>query len=223
MDDMDTLLANNRAWAQRMVLGDAGYFEQLAKLQAPRYLWIGCSDSRVPANQILGLAPGEVFVHRNVANLVVHTDLNCLSVVQFAVNELKVRHVMVVGHYGCGGVHAVLAERSVGLADHWLRHVEDVRQIHRRRLQLIKDDGERADRLSELNVIEQVCHVAQLPAVTAAWSRGQPLAVHGLVYGLRDGILRHLGATVEGTVDLRDWRRRALLELWRTPPAGPRT
>lgn len=214
MNDIDTLLDKNRAWAAHMVDKDAQYFERLAKLQAPRYLWIGCSDSRVPANQIVGLAPGEVFVHRNVANLVVHTDLNCLSVLQFAVEQLKVRHIMVVGHYGCGGVNAVLSGRSVGLADHWLRHVEDVRQIHRKRLQHVCDERERSDRLSELNVVEQVCHVAQLPTVRDAWNREQPLAVHGLVYGLRDGILRNLGATIEAAVDLREWRRKALLGLW---------
>jgi carbonic anhydrase len=218
MDDIDALLENNRAWAQRMVAADSRYFERLATQQTPRYLWIGCSDSRVPANQILGLAPGEVFVHRNVANLVVHTDLNCLPVVQFAVDELKVGHIMIVGHYGCGGVHAVLGGRSLGLADHWLRHVEDVRQVHRRRLQLVSEDSERVDRLCELNVIEQVCHVAQLPTVRAAWERCQPLAVHGMIYGLRDGILRHLGARVSAPVDLREWRRQALLRLWLTPP-----
>jgi len=219
MDDIASLLANNRAWADRMVSCDPHYFERLAKLQAPRYLWIGCSDSRVPANQIIGLAPGEVFVHRNVVNLVVHTDLNCLSVVQFAVDDLKVRHVVVVGHYGCGGVKAVLGGRSVGLADHWLRHLEDLRQVHHRRLGKLSDEDARADKLSELNVVEQVCHVAQLPTLKAAWARGQAIAVHGLVYGVGDGILRHLGATVEGTVDLREWRRKALLELWRTSRA----
>ena len=172
MDDIASLLANNRAWADRMVSCDPHYFERLAKLQAPRYLWIGCSDSRVPANQIIGLAPGEVFVHRNVANLVVHTDLNCLSVVQFAVDELKVRHVVVVGHYGCGGVKAVLGGRSVGLADHWLRHLEDLRQVHHRRLGKLSDEDARADKLSELNVVEQVCHVAQLPTLKAAWAPG---------------------------------------------------
>lgn len=216
MDDIDSLLDNNRAWAARMEDSDPGYFERLARLQAPKYLWIGCSDSRVPANQIVGLAPGEVFVHRNVANLVVHTDLNCLSVVQFAVEQLRVRHVMVVGHYGCGGVNAVLGGRSVGLVDHWLRHVEDVRQIHRRRLHHIGCERERSDRLSELNVVEQVCHLAQLPTIRDAWARGQPLAVHGLVYGLRDGILRNLGATIDAAADLRDWRRKALLELWQS-------
>lgn len=165
MDDFSSLFDNNRAWAQRMVSHDAHFFERLAEQQTPRYLWIGCSDSRVPANEIIGLMPGEVFVHRNVANLVVPTDLNCLSVVHYAVEELKVRHVMVVGHYGCGGVQAVLDGRSVGLVDNWLQHVEDVRQIHRRRLQLIKRPKEQADRVCELNVIEQVRHIAQLPTV----------------------------------------------------------
>lgn len=214
MNDIDSLLDNNRAWAARMEDSDPGYFERLARLQAPKYLWIGCSDSRVPANQIVGLAPGEVFVHRNVANLVVHTDLNCLSVVQFAVEQLKVQHVIVVGHYGCGGVNAVLSGRSVGLVDHWLRHVEDVRQIHQQRLYHLCSERERSDRLSELNVVEQVCHLAQLPTIRDAWDRGQPLAVHGLVYGLRDGILRNLGATIDAKADLREWRRKALLELW---------
>jgi carbonic anhydrase len=214
MDDIDTLLQNNAVWARNMVASDGQFFQRLAKQQAPRFLWIGCSDSRVPANEIVGLLPGQIFVHRNVANLVVHTDLNCLSVVQYAVDVLQVLHIMVVGHYGCGGVQAVTCGRSVGLADHWLRHVEDVRQVHAKRLNEIPSEQERVDRLCELNVIEQVCHVAQLPTVRAAWSRRQRLAVHGMIYGLHDGVLRHLGATVDQALDLREWRRKALTMLW---------
>ena len=219
MNKIDTLLERNRTWAARVVDKDAEFFERLSKVQAPQYLWIGCSDSRVPANQIVDLEPGEVFVHRNVANLVVHTDLNCLSVVQFAVDHLKVRHIMVVGHYGCGGVNAVLSGGGYGLCDHWLRHLEDVHHIHRRRLRHICNPRERSERLSELNVVEQVCHVAQLPTVRDAWRHGQPLAVHGLVYGLRDGVLRNLGATIDSDVDLGEWRRRALISLWRDAPS----
>lgn len=215
---MDRLLQNNRAWAERMKKGDAGFFKRLSRQQAPHYLWIGCSDSRVSANEILGLPPGEVFVHRNVANLVVHTDLNCLSAIQYAVDVLQVRHIMVVGHYGCGGVNAALEQRRVGLADHWIHHVENVRHVHARRIDALPDAEGRSNRLCELNVIEQVGHVVRLPMVQAAWVRGQSLSVHGLVYGVHDGILRHLGATVTQQADVIAWRKAALAELWRRPP-----
>jgi carbonic anhydrase len=189
---LDDLKANNRAWAQRMVDGDAGFFKRLEAQQAPKYLWIGCSDSRVPANEIVGLLPGEVFVHRNIANVVVHTDLNCLSVIQFAVDVLKVKHIMVVGHYGCGGVRAALRCERVGLADNWLRHVQDVKEKHQGCLGCLADETARSDRLCELNVIEQAANVCSTTIVRDAWERGQPLNVHSWIYGLRDGLLRDL-------------------------------
>ena len=219
MDDVERLISNNRAWSQRMQEEDPAFFSRLAEQQAPSYLWIGCSDSRVPANEIIGLLPGEVFVHRNVANLIVPTDMNCLSVIQYAVDALQVRHVMVVGHYGCGGIQAVLQHRAIGLADNWLHHVADVRHVHARRLDALASDKERADRLCEVNVIEQVCHASRLPIVQAAWSRGQPLTLHGFIYGLHDGLLRNLGATIGGPLDMVAWRRAALSALWRRPAA----
>ncbi|MCB1959813.1 MAG: carbonate dehydratase [Rhodocyclaceae bacterium] len=185
----------NRAWARQMREVDPGFFEKLAQLQTPDYLWIGCSDSRVPANQIVGLLPGEVFVHRNVANVVVHTDLNCLSVVQFAVDVLKVKHIMVVGHYGCGGVGAALQRERVGLVDLWLRHVQDVHTKHMSRVGELPPER-RHDRLCELNVLEQVVNLCQTIVVQDAWARGQPLTVHGWVYGLKDGLMNDLGLTV---------------------------
>jgi carbonic anhydrase len=193
---------------------DADFFKRLADQQSPKYLWIGCSDSRVPANEIIGLDPGEVFVHRNVANLVLHTDMNCLSVIQFAVDVLKVRHVMVVGHYGCGGIQAVLDKKELGLVDGWLRHVEDLRYIHAKRIDSLADPRQRSDRLCELNVIEQVVQVSRLPSVLQAWRRGQPLSVHGLIYGVHDGMLRNLGSTISGDVDRPAWRKAALQTLW---------
>ena len=196
------LLDANRAWAAGMEREHPGFFKALSAQQSPKYLWIGCSDSRVPANQVTGLAPGEVFVHRNVANVVVHSDLNALSVIQFAVDVLKVEHIMVVGHYGCGGVLAVLHERRVGLADNWLRHVHDVKIRHRNRLApLCRHDQE--DALSELNVIEQVCNTARTNVVRDAWQRGQSLAVHGWCYGLKDGLVKDLGVTVTGLEQVR--------------------
>ena len=190
-----SLFENNRAWSERIRHDDPAFFENLAKQQAPRYLWIGCSDSRVPANEIVGLPPGEVFVHRNVANVVVHTDLNCLSVMQFAVDLLKVEHIMVVGHYGCSGVRAALRRDRVGLSDNWLRHVQDVRERHPARISALYHESHQIDRLCELNVIEQVRNVCETTIVRDAWERGQPLAVHGWVYGLKDGLLRDLGVT----------------------------
>jgi carbonic anhydrase len=190
------LFENNRAWAAAMTRRDPEFFRRLSSQQAPQYLWIGCSDSRVPANEIVGLLPGELFVHRNVANVVVHTDLNCLSVIQFAVDVLKVRDVIVTGHYGCGGVLAALREERLGLIDNWLRHVQDVRTKHRGELDALPDEAKRHIRLCELNVVEQVLNVAQTTIVQDAWARGQALAVHGWIYDVADGLLRDLGLTV---------------------------
>ncbi|MBL8459974.1 carbonate dehydratase [Zoogloea sp.] len=191
----------NLAWSRKMRQVDPGFFEKLSTLQNPEYLWIGCSDSRVPANEIIGLLPGEVFVHRNVANVVVHTDLNCLSVIQFAVDVLKVKHIMVVGHYGCGGVKAALGRDRVGLVDLWLRHVQDVHVKHLDRVDLLPPDM-RHDRLCELNALEQVVNVCQTVVVQDAWKRGQRLTVHGWVYGLKDGLIRDLGINVSRREDL---------------------
>ena len=206
------LLAHNRAWAAQMETDRPGFFTGLSQQQNPRYMWIGCSDSRVPANQITGLAPGEVFVHRNVANVVVPTDLNCLSTIQYAVDQLKVEHVMVVGHYGCGGVTAALNDVRVGLADNWLRHIKDVRDRH---ANLLADTPpqRRVDALCELNVIEQVMNVAQTTVVQDAWARGQALSLHGWVYGLSDGLLQDLLMTVEGTEDLDRIHREAVADV----------
>jgi len=190
--DLAELFDNNRAWAAAMVADDPDFFSELAERQTPAYLWIGCSDSRVPANQIVGLAPGEVFVHRNVANVVVHTDLNCLSVLQYAVDVLGVRHVIVCGHYGCGGVRAALDGSRHGLVDNWLRHVMDVGEKHATEIDSLADDDQRFDRLCELNVVEQVVSVCQTTVVEDAWARGQELSVHGVVYSLDDGLLRDL-------------------------------
>ena len=196
------LLESNRKWADSMVAQEANFFKKLESQQSPEYLWIGCSDSRVPANELLGLAPGELFVHRNIANVVVHSDLNCLSVLQFAIDVLKVKHVMIVGHYGCSGVHAAMTGRRIGLADNWLRHVQDVHQKHERYLGDVLTNRQRQDRLCELNVTEQVVNVCQTTIVQDAWERGQPVSVHGWVYGLKDGLLRDLGMTVGGADEL---------------------
>ena len=186
------LFDNNRVWAAKMTRQDPEFFSRLSAQQAPQYLWIGCADSRVPANEIVGLAPGELLVHRNVANVVVHADLNCLSVLQFAVEVLKVRHVIVCGHYGCGGVGAALRDDRLGLVDNWLRHVQDVRWKHQPELDRIRTEEERHHRLCELNVVEQVINVSQTTIVRDAWARPQPLEVHGWIYDLRDGLLRDL-------------------------------
>jgi carbonic anhydrase len=190
------LFANNRAWAEKTTRQDPDFFTRLSNQQAPAYMWIGCADSRVPANEIVGLAPGELFVHRNVANIVVHADLNCLSVLQFAVEVLKVKHVIVCGHYGCGGVGAALRDDRLGLVDNWLRHVQDVRWKNQTELDGLPTEQKRHDRLCELNVVEQVVNVSQTTVVRDAWSRGQPLAVHGWIYDLHDGLLRDLGVSV---------------------------
>jgi carbonic anhydrase len=207
------LFDNNRAWAASVTARDPHFFETLSMQQSPRYLWIGCADSRVPANEIVGLRPGELFVHRNVANVVVHTDLNCLSVLQYAVDVLKVEDVIVCGHYGCGGVHAAAANQSIGLVDNWLRHVQDVRERHSALLDACRDKTEAVNRLCELNVIEQVRHVCQATVVQDAWRRGDALAVHGWIYALRDGLLRDLAFTVSAATDIDDAYRRAVSEL----------
>jgi len=196
MRKLSQLFENNRAWADRVRQQDADFFPTLARQQSPQYLWIGCSDSRVPANEIVGLLPGELFVHRNIANLVVHSDLNCLSVLQFAVEMLKVRHIIVCGHYGCSGVDAALQRHRLGLSDNWLRHVQEVRTKHQSQLAALGDEAEVFRRLCELNVIEQVANVCQTTIALDAWERGQELSVHGWIYGLKDGLLRDLNVTV---------------------------
>jgi carbonic anhydrase len=196
MPNLKALLERNRAWSAALREQDPDYFRRLSEQQAPKYLWIGCSDSRVPANQIIDMAPGEVFVHRNVANVVVHTDLNCISAIQFAVDVLKVEHILVVGHYGCGGVLAALEDRRLGLVDNWLRHVGDVMLKRAEALHRIADPVLRHARLCELNVIEQAVNVCQTTVVQDAWDRGQPLGVHGWIYGLNDGLVRDLGLDI---------------------------
>ncbi len=190
------LFANNRAWAAAMTREDPEFFRRLSRQQSPAYLWIGCADSRVPANQIVGLLPGEMFVHRNVANVVVHTDLNCLSAIQYAVDVLRVGHIIVCGHYGCGGVLAALRDDKLGLIDNWLRHVQDVRRKFQDELDKLPTETERHRRLCELNVIEQVIHLCETTVVRDAWARGQSLAVHGWIYDVHDGLLRDLGMCV---------------------------
>jgi carbonic anhydrase len=192
----------NRQWAAGIKQHEPGLFEQLARQQAPQYMWIGCADSRVPANQIIGLMPGEVFVHRNVANLVHHTDINCLSVLQYAVEVLKVKHVIVCGHYGCGGVAAAMEHGYLGLIDNWLRSIKDIYQQHRTELEFIASREERVNRLCELNVMEQVRNVAHTTIVQSAWSKGQALSIHGWIYGLHDGLLRDLNMCLTGPVDI---------------------
>ena len=212
MKTLPQLFANNRAWAARLRRQDPDFFQRLSQQQSPGYLWIGCSDSRVPANQIVDLPPGELFVHRNIANLVVHTDLNCLSVMQFAVEILQVRHVIVCGHYGCSGVRAALRADRIGLADNWLRHLQDVREKHQARLADRPEDAA-CDRLAELNVIEQVANVCQTTIARGAWERGQTLSVHGWIYGLQDGLLRDLNTTVTALVEAPAVYRAALSAL----------
>ncbi|HXH37756.1 MAG TPA: carbonate dehydratase [Thermoanaerobaculia bacterium] len=202
MPPLDHLFANNRAWAAEMTRQDPDFFTRLSLQQAPDYLWIGCSDSRVPANQIVGLLPGQMFVHRNVANVVVHTDLNCLSAIQFAVEVLRVSHIIVCGHYGCGGVLAALRGDKIGLADNWLCHVQDVRRKHQQQIDTPRTEIEREHALCEWNVIEQVMNVSQTTVVRDAWARGNALSVHGLVYDLRDGLLRDLGTSISAAPEV---------------------
>jgi carbonic anhydrase len=213
MRTLSNLFANNKAWSTRIRERDPEFFPRLSRQQRPQYLWIGCSDSRVPANEIVGLLPGELFVHRNVANVVVHTDLNCLSVMQFAIDILKVRHVIVCGHYGCSGVHAVYRGDRLGLSDNWLRHVRDVRDKHRRRVGGVDDAARAADRLCELNVVEQVRNVCATTIARDAWERGQELSVHGWIYGLHDGLLRDLGTTVNAAAEAEAMHESAIAAL----------
>ncbi|NWN91659.1 carbonate dehydratase [Marinobacter adhaerens] len=213
MGQLDHLLEKNRAWAESIKAEDPGFFQSLSNQQAPEYLWIGCADSRVPANQIVDLMPGELFVHRNVANVVVHTDFNCLSVLQFAIEVLKVKHILVVGHYGCGGVKAALRNEGAGLISNWLRHVQDVRDRHQSLMDASTTELDQIDRLCELNVIEQVGHVCQNTIVQEAWKRGQRLNVHGFVYDVADGILRDMGLSVSGAGRWEQVRQNSLDEL----------
>ena len=199
---LEHLFLNNRKWAASMLERDPNFFGRLLAQQTPKFLWIGCSDSRVPANELLGLLPGDVFVHRNIANVIVHSDLNCLSVLQFAIDVLKIRHVIVCGHHGCSGVHAALTRRRIGLADNWLRHVQDVHQKHERYLGEVLAPEVRQNRLCVLNVMEQVVNLCQTTIVQDAWERDQPLTIHGWVYGLKDGLLRDLGLEVSAPADL---------------------
>ncbi len=208
-NSIQDLFVHNRAWAAQMERERPGFFTNLKSQQSPKYMWIGCSDSRVPANQITGLEPGEVFVHRNVANVVVHSDLNALSTIQFAVERLKVQHVMVVGHYGCSGVQAALEGARIGLADNWLRHIKDVRDRHRNLLDAIPERA-RHDALVELNVIEQVINVAQSTVLQDAWSRGQTVSLHGWVYGVHDGLLKDLMLTVSANESLDQYYKSAI-------------
>lgn len=209
MRDLSHLLASNRAWAAEVTRQDPEFFRRLSSQQDPQYLWIGCSDSRVPANQIVGLPPGEMFVQRNVANLVVHTDLNCLSAIHFAVEVLRVGHIIVCGHYGCGGVLAALRDEKLGLTDNWLRHVQDVRWKHQVQLDALETEAHRHNRLCELNVMEQVVNVSKTTVARDAWARGQTLAVHGWVYDLRDGLLRELGPCVTAEAEASGWSEAA--------------
>ncbi|HWA28344.1 MAG TPA: carbonate dehydratase [Lacunisphaera sp.] len=214
MQSLKKLFDQNQAWADSIKARDPAFFQKLARQQNPEYLWIGCSDSRVPANEIIGLLPGEVFVHRNIANVVVHADLNALSVIQFAVDMLRVKHIMVVGHYGCGGVGAVMRCQRVGLADNWLRHVQDVKTKHENCLGQLPDDSARSARLCELNVIEQVANVCATTIVQDAWARGQELTVHGWVYGLRDGRLRDLQTSASSVDEAHATYRSAVAALY---------
>lgn len=202
MDSLNSLLRSNREWAERIKAEDPRFFEKLSAQQSPEYLWIGCSDSRVPANQIVGMMPGEIFVHRNIANVVIHTDLNCQSVMQFAVEVLKVKHIIVCGHYGCGGVMAAMGSQQLGLIDNWLRNIKDVYHRHAEELDAIADEQARMNRLCELNVIAQLENVCHTTIVQNAWARGQELHVHGWIYSVRDGLLKDLYSTVSSQQQL---------------------
>ncbi|SDS91094.1 carbonic anhydrase [Halopseudomonas xinjiangensis] len=207
MSDLKHLFANNREWAESIKQDDPEFFSKLAKQQSPEYLWIGCADSRVPANEIVGLMPGELFVHRNVANVVLHTDLNCLSVMQFAVDVLKVKHIIVTGHYGCGGVRAAMRNEQLGLSDGWLRTIRDLYYHQRERLRLIEDEETRLDRMCEINVMRQVANVSHTSIVQNAWHRAQPLSVHGFIYGIKDGFLKDLDVTVSDATQIPEQYR----------------
>jgi carbonic anhydrase len=210
MKTLKHLLDNNKNWSEELKKKRPNFFAELAQQQAPEYVWIGCSDSRVSANNIVGLMPGEVFVHRNIANLVIHTDMNCLSVLQFAVEVLQVKHIIVCGHYGCGGVQAALENKRHGLIDNWLRHIQDVANLYEDVLSTIENKNEKLNKLCELNVIEQVLNVAETTIVQDAWSRGQVLRVHGWVYDLTDGIITDLGIHLETIDELKSLRKRFL-------------
>ncbi len=207
---IEHLFGNNKAWSERKHSEDPEFFTRLVNQQSPEYLWIGCSDSRVPANQIVGLAPGEVFVHRNIANVVVHTDLNALSVIHYAVAILRVKHILVVGHYGCGGVKAALNDNRTGLTDNWLRHVQDVRDRHETRLAQIDDAEERLNRMCELNAIHQVVNVCQTSILREAWQRGQDVTVHAWCYSLNDGLIRDLGVSANSREEAMELYRGAV-------------
>ncbi len=210
---LNRLFVQNKEWADGIRERDPDFFTKLSRQQSPEYLWIGCSDSRVPANEIVNLMPGELFVHRNIANVVVHTDLNCLSVMQYAVDVLKVKHIIVCGHYGCSGVRSALRCERIGLADNWLRHIQDVCDKHEACLKAVPNEAGRYDRLCELNVVEQVWNVAQTTIVREAWERGQPLAVHGWIYGLKDGLLRDLQLTASSWVEASGKYRTAIAAI----------
>ena len=212
MRSLTNLIERNRAWAENIKAETPDFFQKLSEQQSPQYLWIGCSDSRVPANQIVDMSPGEIFVHRNVANVVVHTDLNCLSTVQYAVEALHVKHIIVCGHYGCGGVRAAMLNMKLGLIDNWLRHIQDVMQKHEGLLAGIEDESARLDKLCELNIIEQVSNVCQTTIVQSAWERGQELTVHGWVYGLADGLIRDLNIHITGQEEMTSLHRAAILK-----------
>ena len=214
MSVLDRLFDNNSAWAEGIKEQDPRFFNKLSEQQSPEYLWIGCSDSRVPANEIVGMLPGELFVHRNIANMVIHTDLNCLSVVQYAIDVLKVRHIIVCGHYGCGGVSAVVHEQRYGLVDNWLQHIKDIYYRYEERFENCLDQEERVDILCEINVAEQVMNLCHTTMVQDAWDRGQKLSLHGLIYSIRDGILRDLGVTYDSREDVPIPMRNAILP-WR--------
>jgi len=210
VNTLEHLLENNRRWSEKISRQEPDFFPKLAKQQSPQYLWVGCSDSRVAANTIVGLMPGEVFVHRNIANLVVHSDMNCLSVMQFAVEVLQVKHIIVTGHYGCGGVAAALDGKRHGLIDNWLRHIQDTAHLYADVLSQITDPETRIDKLCELNVIEQVINASESTVVQDAWNRGQELTIHGLIYGLKDGLLRDLDITLSNKTDMKTLRSRFL-------------
>ncbi|WP_210395232.1 carbonate dehydratase [Motiliproteus sediminis] len=207
MEIDEKLFEQNRAWAERIKREDPAFFQRLSEQQSPEILWIGCSDSRVPANQLLKLAPGEVFVHRNIANVVVHTDLNCLSVIQYAVEVLKVRHIIVCGHYGCGGVEAALGNQEFGLIDNWLRHIKDVYRFHKAKVDECQTPRQKLNRMCELNVIEQVANVCHTTIVQKAWKGGQQLSVHGWIYSIEDGILKDLAVRVNGNEAIEEIHR----------------
>jgi carbonic anhydrase len=213
MGQLEHLFAQNKAWAEAISAKDPEFFQKLSRQQSPEYLWIGCSDSRVPANEIVNLMPGELFVHRNIANVVVHTDLNCLSVMQFAVDVLKVKHIIVCGHYGCSGVRAALRCDRIGLADNWLRHVQDVSEKHKGCVHAVEGDLGRTNVLCELNVIEQVSNVCQTTIARDAWDRGQTLTVHSWIYGIKDGLMRNLGMSVSSAKELEPQYRAALAKI----------